>query len=123
MIMLILEQLTNASLLSGYTESSSTPPRRKSCLSPGDDVWIPMKASRSAVAPANVTNDQWHRRRTERIQIGYFKGNVVAIKRIFKKHVDLTRSILKELNTVSLHCLQLSATLVAIFDFFFIIWC
>ena len=29
-------------------------------------------------------------------------GNVVAIKRIFKKNVDLRRSILKELNLVSL---------------------
>jgi hypothetical protein len=38
---------------------------------------------------------------TSRLQVGYYKGNLVAIKRISKKTVDLKRSILKELNTAS----------------------
>lgn len=33
-------------------------------------------------------------------QIGAYKGNIVAIKRIRKKHVDLTRNVRKELKIV-----------------------
>ena len=34
-------------------------------------------------------------------QIGTYKGSIVAIKRIRKKHVDLTRNVRKELKIVS----------------------
>ena len=33
-------------------------------------------------------------------RIGFFKGNIVAIKSITRKHVDLTRNIRKELKQV-----------------------
>ena len=33
-------------------------------------------------------------------QVGHFKGNIVAVKRVNKKYVDLTRSVRKELKVV-----------------------
>jgi hypothetical protein len=33
-------------------------------------------------------------------QVGLHKGNLVVVKRIYKRHVDHKRNILKELNTV-----------------------
>lgn len=35
-------------------------------------------------------------------QVGTYKGTVVAVKRINKKYVDLTRNVCKELKLVSL---------------------
>lgn len=40
-----------------------------------------------------VTNDS----QQSSFGIGIYKGNVVAIKRIFKKSIDLTRNVCKEL--------------------------
>ncbi len=37
----------------------------------------------------------------ESVRIGVYRGNVVAVKRINKKSVDLNRTILKELNSVN----------------------
>jgi hypothetical protein len=36
----------------------------------------------------------------ESVRIGVYRGNVVAVKQINKKSVDLNRTILKELNSV-----------------------
>ena len=38
----------------------------------------------------------------EFVRIGVYRGNVVAVKRINKKSVDLNRTILKELNSVKI---------------------
>lgn len=38
----------------------------------------------------------------KRASIGFYKGNIVYMKHLYKKNIDLTRSIRKELITVSL---------------------
>ncbi len=67
---------------------------------------------RCSIASGNYTNQSGphsdpHRSSTgsfipfrERVRIGVYRGNVVAVKRINKKSVDLNRTILKELNSV-----------------------
>ena len=42
--------------------------------------------------------------------IGFFRGNVVFVKRIHKKNIDLSREIRKELIHVRIACLSLNTT-------------